>query len=183
MSGEIEKQVGVVGIFDDPEALLAAARAVRDAGYRKWDCYTPYAVDGLDRAMGLNDSPVPAIGLGAAFVGLAAALALQGWTSVVDSPLAVGGKPFFSWQAFVPIAFELFVLFSALTIMGCVFVFCKLGRCHSPLHDSGVMALVTADKFAVVIESADEKYDETVVRALLAGAGCRDIRPLMDRME
>ncbi len=64
--------------------------------------------------------------------------------------------------------------------MGCVIWFCGLGRWHSPLHDSGVMAQVTRDRYAVVVESGDEKYDEAHVRSLLEAAGCRDIRPLIE---
>lgn len=177
------KTVGAVGLYDTPEDLLRAAEAVRDAGYRKWDCHTPYPVHGLDRAMGLRESPIPYLTLGAGFVGVAAALLLQWWMSVVDYPVRIGGKPLWSWPAFVPITFELFVLFAGLATMGSVFVFCRLGRWHSPLHDSGVMAEVTSHRYAVVLDEADELYSEEKARELLESTGCQDVRTLWENEE
>jgi hypothetical protein len=177
------RTVGMVGLYDDPATLQRAAEAVRDAGYTKWDCHTPYPVHGLDRAMGLKSSPIPAVALTAAFVGLLAAFALTGGLSVIHFPIRIGGKPLFSWPAFVPIYFELFVLFAAFSIMGSILVFCKLGRWHSPLHDSDVMKEITSARFAIALEAADEKYSESDARALLEATGCRDIRPLVELEE
>ncbi len=174
---------GVVGLCDDAESLLCAAEAVRAAGYREWDCHTPYPVHGLDQAMGLKNSPIPAICLSAGFAGVGAALLMQWWMSAVDYPVRIGGKPLFSWPAFVPIAFELFVLFSALAIVCSVLVFCRLGRWHSPLHDSDVMRLVTSDRFAVVLCSKDRLFAEREAAALLARAGCGEVRPLYEHEE
>jgi len=175
-----KKTVGVVGLYDDPDALRHAAERVRDAGFTRWDCHTPFPVHGLDRAMGLKASPVPAIALTSGFVGLVTAVALTGGLNVLHYPIPIGGKPLFSWQAFVPIYFELFVLFAALAIMGSLFVFCRLGRWHSPLHDSDIMKEVTGRRFAVVLEAADEKYSEEDARALLEETGCSDIRTLVE---
>jgi len=175
-----ENTVGVVGLYDDPDALLRAAEKVRDAGFTRWDCHTPFPVHGLDRAMGLKSSPVPTIALTAGFVGLAVAVALTGGLNALHYPIPIAGKPMFSWQAFVPIWFELFVLFAALAIMGSLFFFCRLGRWHSPLHDSDVMKEVTGRRFAVVLEAADEEYSEENARALLQEAGCTDIRALVE---
>ena len=174
------RTVGIVGLFDDPGALLRAAGKVRDAGFRRWDCHTPYPVHGIERAMGLRPSPVPALALLAGFGGLAAAVVLTGGLSAVVYPIRVGGKAFFSWQAFVPIGFELFVLFAALTTMGSILLFGRLGRWHSPLHDTGVMAEVTANRFAIAIEASDPAYAEWRARAILEAAGCTDIRPLVE---
>jgi len=111
---ETKKIVGMAGLFDDTNALIRAAKRVRDEGYTQWDCHTPYPVHGLDQAMGLKPSPLPYICLGSGFVGAALALGMQGWMSAVDFRVVVGGKEFFSWPAFVPVTFELFVLFSLL---------------------------------------------------------------------
>ena len=102
---ENKKVVGIAGLFDDTNSLIRAARKVRDEGYTKWDCHTPYPVHGLDQAMGLKPSPLPYICLGSGFVGVAAALGMQGWMSAVDYPVVIGGKEFFSWPAFVPVTF------------------------------------------------------------------------------
>ena len=90
---EEQKVVGIVGLYDDPDELIKAAVRVRDAGYRRWDCHTPYPVHGLDRAMGIKGSPIPLLALGAGFVGVATALGIQGWMNAVDYPINVGGSP------------------------------------------------------------------------------------------
>ena len=183
MSDDAVKTVGVVGLFDDVDLLVGAAEKVRDAGYEKWDCHTPYPVHGLDAAMGLKPSPIPYVCLGAGFVGAGVAMLMQWWMSAVDYPVRIGGKPMFSWPAFVPVTFELFVLFAAIATFGGMIALCRLGRWHSPLHDSGVMAEVTSTRFAVVLGADDEKFDEEAAKQLLTDAGCEDVRPLVERIE
>jgi hypothetical protein len=178
-----KKVVGLIGLFDDPDSLIRAAETVRDAGYTKWDCHTPYPVHGLDDAMGLKPSPMPYITLGAGAVGAGAAMLMQWWMSAVDYPVRIGGKPLFSWPAFIPITFELFVLFAALATMGGMLALCKLGRYHSPLHDSGVMAEVTSYRHGVVLSNDDPKYDEAAAKELFAGLGCKDVRTLFEIVE
>lgn len=183
MAEPTRKQIGLIGLFDDPDALIRAARIVRDAGYTKWDCHTPYPLHGLDKAMGLRPSLVPVVTIAAAFVGLAVALALTGGLSVWHYPIRIGGKPLFSWPAFVPIYFEMFVLFAALATMGAIVRFCRLGRWRSPLHDTRVMKDVTCDRLAIVLDGQDRQYAEDQARRLLEDAGCRDVRPLVELVE
>ena len=178
-----QTMVGVIGLFDTPEQLLATACKVRDAGYRHWDCHTPYPVHGLDAAMGLRESPIPYFTIGAGFVGGGVAMLMQWWMNAVDYPLHVGGKPLFTWPAFVPITFELFVLFAALATTVALVVACKLWRWHSPLHDSGVMAEVTTTRFAVGLMATDPKFDWDGAEALLEEQGCEDLRPLFEDVD
>jgi hypothetical protein len=175
--------VGLAGLYDDADALLQAAVRVRAAGYRKWDCHTPYPVHGLDKAMGLKRSPIGMICLGMGFAGVAVALLMQGWMNAVDYPIVIGGKPLFSWPAFVPITFEFFVLFTALSTVACLIFFCKLWRWHSPLHDSGIMAEVTGDRFAIVLDGSDENFAQEQAEKLLKETGCKDIRELFEESE
>jgi len=183
-NGQARELVGYIGLFDDPTTLVKAAEKVRDQGWKKWDCHTPYPVHGLDEAMGLKESPIPYICLAGGFAGAALAMFTQWWMSAVDYPVRIGGKPLFSWPAFVPITFEFFVLFAALATFGAVIVFCKLGRWHSPLHDSGVMQEVTSHRFGLVLSSEDPQFkSEASARALLEGTDCKDIRPLIERLE
>ena len=175
--------VGMAGLYDDPDSLIAAAEAVRDAGYQKWDCHTPYPVHGLDDAMGLKPSPMPYICLGMGGVGLSLAVLMQWWMSAVAYPVRIGGKQFFSWQAFIPITFELFVLFAAISTFVGMILLCKLGKWHSPLRDSGVMLAVTTTRHGVVLESEDALFTEEGARALLEETGCKDIRPLYEFVE
>ncbi len=171
---------GVAGLFDDAESLLRAAERVRDAGFRRWDCHTPFPVHGLERAMGTRPSPVPSLAIAAGFAGLAAAVLLTGGISALVYPLHVGGKSLFSWPAFVPVWFELFVLFAALAALGSLLLLGRLGRWSSPLHDAGVMKEITSRRFALVMDAGDPAFSEASARALLEAAGCRDIRPLAE---
>jgi hypothetical protein len=170
--------VGFVGLYDDPDTLIGAAEKVRDAGYTSWDCHTPYPVHGLDDAMGLKPSPMPYITLIAGGIGASLAMLMEWWMSAVDYPVRIGGKPLFSWPAFVPITFELFVLFAALATMGGMIVLMKLGSWASPLHDNGLMHAVLSSRFGIVLNADDGKYTENGARDLLDQTGCRDIRPL-----
>jgi hypothetical protein len=181
MAESVTRTVGMVGLYDSPDALFKAAEHVRDAGYRKWDCHTPYPVHGLDEAMGLRESAIPYLTVLAGFVGVGVALLMTGGLSAWQYPIHIGGKALFSWQAFVAICFELFVLLAAVTTMISMVVFCRLGRWHSPLHDSGLMREVITERFAIVLDAADEKYTEDGARALLLATGCRDIRPLIEQ--
>lgn len=179
MTERQQQTMGIVGLFDDVNQLTAAAGKVRDAGFTHWDCHTPYPVHGLEQAMGLKTSVVPRISITAAFVGLSAALLLTwGLHGGGYYPIRVGGKAFFSWQAYIPICFELFVLFAAFATMGSVFYLCRLFRWHSPLHDTGIAGDITTDRFAVVIEARDENYDADKCRSLFETVGCTDIREL-----
>lgn len=178
--GEAKRVVGMIGFIDDPDSLIRAAETVRDDGYEKWDCHTPYPVHGLDAAMGLKESPMAYICLIAGAVGAGAAVLMQWWMSAVDYPVRIGGKQLFSWPAFVPITFEFFVLFAALATMGALFVLCRLGTWHSALHDSGVMAMVTSYRHGVVLSADDPKFSEDAARALLEKASCKDIQPLYE---
>jgi len=178
-----QKLAGMVGLFDSPDDLVRAATTVREAGYRKWDCHSPYPVHGLSRAMGLRMSPIAFLGLGAGFTGGAAAMLMQWWMSAVDYPVVIGGKPLFSWPAFIVLTFELFVLATAIATVTYLVLFCKLGKWHSPLHDSDIMKEVTSDRFAVVIDSKDALFSDETAEHLLKETGCKDIRPLYEQPE
>jgi hypothetical protein len=171
---------GLIGIYDTPDVFIKAAERVRDAGFKKWDCHTPYPVHGLDEAMGLKSSPVPFLVLTLGLAGAVMGFVMQWWMSAIDYPILVGGKPMNSWPAFVPITFEVFVLFAALTAMGCVIVLGRLGKWSSPLYKSGAMAEVTSHRFGIAIGADDENYDDETARKLLEESGCEDIRILED---
>jgi hypothetical protein len=149
---------------------------VRGAGWQRWDCHTPYPVHGLDAAMGVRESFIPFLTVSAGLFGVLFAKAMQWYMSDYDYPLMIGGKPLFSLPAFVPITFELFVLFGALTTFACILIFCRLGKWHSPLHDAGVMRDVTCNRFAIYLDATDSHFDKTETRRFLEEIGCEDIR-------
>ena len=172
------KTIAVVGLFDDPQQLVAAAKKVRDAGWRRWDCHTPYPVHGLDKAMGLRDSLIPFITIPAGIAGLILAKTMQWWMSEFDYPLMVGGKPLFSLPAFVPVTFELFVLLAAVMTFVGLLAACRLGRWRSPLHDAGLMVDVTSSRYLLYLDAADPNFSKDGARGLLGETNCPDIRTI-----
>lgn len=174
---------GMAGMLDSPDALIAAAARVRDAGYERWDCHTPYPVHGLDDAMGIKPSIMPYITIPAGLFGVAFAKTMQWYMSDFDFPLMIGGKPLFSLPAFVPVTFELFTLFAALATLGGVVVLCGLGKWHSPLHDAGLMAQVTSHRFCVYLDATDARFDAEESRKLLEEAGCSEVIPVFEEEE
>jgi hypothetical protein len=151
--------------FTDEAGLLAAVRAARGAGIAIDDAYTPYAVHGLDDAMGVRRSRLTWVCFLAGATGAILALAFQIWTSAVDWPLNVGGKPFASYPAFIPITFELTVLSAALTSAAAFLARSRLfpGRRAAPLPR------VTDDRFTLVLADGD------TARGLMRAAGASEI--------
>ena len=152
-----------VAWFEREDAILEAARAARQAGYSIEDAYTPYAVHGMDEAMGLGPSRLPQVCLGCGLAGLLLAFGFQLWTSASDWPLNVGGKPLASVPAFMPLTFELMVLFAGLGTVAALFLRARLYPCRSPRF---LLPRVTDDRFALVLAGADGRFDETEMRTL-----------------
>ena len=166
---------GVLGRFDTARDLLRACEGVRDAGFKKWDAHSPFPVHGLDAAMGLRRSILPVIIFVAAMVGAAGALALQGWTSAVDYPLVISGKPLFSWQAFVPIIFELAVLCGALAAVFGMLGLNQLPALYHPLFGSKAFERASDDAFFISIEAWDPRFDAERSAALLRELGASHV--------
>jgi Protein of unknown function (DUF3341) len=164
-----------VAEFDTPAQIVEAAGAVSDAGYRDFDAHTPFPVHGLDRAMKVPGSKLGWIVLAHGIVGLGGALLMQWWMSAVDYPMVIGGKPYFSYQAFVPICFALTILLSAFgTVFGMLFLN-GLPQWYHPALSHPDFRRVTDDKFFLTIESTDPKFDATRTRALLEQIGGKRI--------
>ncbi|HEV8245742.1 MAG TPA: quinol:electron acceptor oxidoreductase subunit ActD [Polyangiaceae bacterium] len=157
--------------YDTPAQIVAASRKVRDAGFTRWDTYTPFPVHGIDKAMGIKMTILPWIVLGAGLTGLATAITLQWWTNAYDYPWLISGKPFWSIPANVPIMFELTVLFSAITTLVGMLMLNNLPLPSHPLDRIKRFARSTDDKFFLVIEAADPKFDEEETRALIESTG------------
>jgi hypothetical protein len=171
-----KKTGGVVGIWLDDHKLVAAAHKVREAGYKKFDAITPFPVHGLEEAIGIKRSWIPYVTFGAGITGLASALALTYWTSAVDWPINVGGKPFFSGPAFVPIMFELTVLFAALFSVGTLFAICGLPKIDPPIIDPDL----TSHKFALFIPESEAGYDAARAEQMLSSLGAQEVRRIAE---
>ena len=166
---------GVLAEFASPAALYTACEAVRDAGYTRWDAHAPFPVHGLERAMGLKASKLPWICLVMALGGAATGMGLQGWVSTMAYPLVISGKTLFSWPAFVPVTFELGVLFAALGAVVGMLALNQLPMLHHPLFGSTRFERVSDDGFFISIESWDPKFDAANTRSLMQSLGARTV--------
>lgn len=163
---------GVAGIWLDDHELVKAAVKVRERGYQKWDAITPFPVHGLEQAMGVPRSWIPYVTFGAGLFGCLTGLGLTFWTSAVDWAINVGGKPFFSGPAFIPITFELTILFAALFSVGALIAACGLPKIDPPIIDKDL----TSHKFAIFIPENDVGYDRGGVEQLLKSLGAAEVR-------
>lgn len=171
---------GMLAEFETPGQLLRAAESVRDAGYRRWDCFSPFPVHGLDRAMGLPDTRLPWIVLGGGLAGGTIAILMQWWTNAVDYPILISGKPMWSLPANIPVTFELTVLLAALTAFGALFAFNKLPQFYHPIFRSTRFKRVTTDRFFIVIEADDPAFDQTKTAELLRQVGSTHVEPVQE---
>jgi hypothetical protein len=179
---EYRKVYGLGAEFDTPGALMHAAEKVRDAGYRRWDCHTPFPVHGMDQAMGLQKSWLSARVLAGGTAGFLTAIGLTMIPSFGLYPLIVHGKPydFFTSPAFFPIFFELTVLFSAFATVFSLLVMNKLPRWYHPVFNWERFKRVTDDGFFIVIEASDPKFNEAKTRELLEAAGGKHVTLIHD---
>ena len=161
----------ILAEFDGPAELLRAAEKVRDAGYNRFDCHSPFPIHGMDAAMGLKRSPLGWIVGIAALVGTSSALALQWWTSTIDYPLVISGKPFFSFQAYVPVTFALGIVLSAFTALIAMLALNGLPRLNHPLFNSVRFDKVTSDGFFISIEGRDPLFEAEKTKAFLESVG------------
>lgn len=169
---------GLLAQFATPADLYRACERVRDAGFTRWDAHTPFPVHGLERAMGLRRSPLPWIVLVMGLTGAVAGFSLQWWVHGAAYPLVISGKPYLAWPAYIPITFEVAVLFAAL---GAVFGMLGLNRLpmhHHPLFQSKVFERVTDDAFFISIESWDPRFDASATGELLQSLGARSVELL-----
>lgn len=153
------------GIFESEDDILGATRTVREFGYEIVDVYTPYAVHGLDRAMGLRPSRLTWACMLSGLTGLTIAIALQYWTSAVSWPIDVGGKPWNSWPAFVPVSFELTVLLAG---FGSVFALFGVTRLYPGKKVKLTHPRVTNDRFVLVLVESSAAFDLGAIKTLLA---------------
>ncbi len=171
---------GLLAEYTHPGALIRAAQAVRAAGYKHFDTHSPFPIHGMDRAMGLGQSKVGYITLIGGITGLALATWLQWWTSAVDYPINISGKPFFAIEPSIPIMFELTVLFSALAAVSGMLLLNGLPRPYNPLFYSRNFGRVTDDAFFLHIAASDPAFDLKVSEALLREAGALSVEVIHD---
>jgi len=174
MADRNKKTLCMLGAFAGPAELLNAAKIIRQAGYKKFDCHSPFPIHGMNAAMGLKRSPLGWIAGFLALGGGAFAFALQWWTSSIDYPIVISGKPFFSFQAYVPVTFALAVLSAAFAAALGMLIINRLPRYHHPLFYSDGFTPSDAE-FYVSIDADDDKFDAAKTREFLKSIGGWDI--------
>lgn len=169
------KAYGVIAEFDTPATTMHAAEKVRDLGFRRWDVFSPFPVHGMDKAMGLKNSPVGWFSFIGGVTGYTCGMLMIWFMNTLDYPILIGGKPMFSPFSAFPPSYELTILFGSFgSLFGMLFLN-RLPRLHHPLLKNRRFALATHDRFFVVIETSDPKYSETETRKLLESLGSRHI--------
>jgi hypothetical protein len=158
---------GLMAEFDEPTALVHAVRAARAAGYECLDAYTPFPVEELTAALDMHHNRLPLLVLIGGIAGGIAGYALQYWTSVIDYPLNVGGKPLHSWPAFVPPTFETTILGAALAAVLGMLALNGLPMPYHPVFNVPRFALSSRDRFFLCIEATDPHFDRDETRRFL----------------
>lgn len=177
-AGDADASGGVLAEFAGPRALLAGAARLRDAGYTRFDAYSPYPIHGMDRAMGFSRSRLGWWCAGGALAGVVIAAVLQWAPSAVIYPLIVGGKPYASWPAFVPIMFELAVLLAAFATLIGMFKLNGMPDWYHPALKNASFLRASDDRFFLVVDPRDPTFDPDRTAAALADAGGRSVTPL-----
>ena len=170
----------IIAEYDTPADIMAAAETVREAGYEKWDVHTPFAIHGMDKAMGLGNAQVGWFTFFGGLIGFTTGMLMIWYMNKFDFDIVVGGKPLFSGFYAFPVAYELTILLGAFGSLGGMFILNRLPRHHHPLLTNERFAAVTDDKFFVVIDCDDPGYDETATRALLESTGPAHIELVED---
>jgi hypothetical protein len=166
---------GLVAEFDNPTALVQAARQAHDAGYRCMDAYSPFPVEGLPEALGFYRTKMPLLILIGGIAGLVGGFALQYYCAVISYPINVAGRPLNSWPSWIPVTFELTVLIASLTAVFGLLALCGLPMPYHPLFHVPRFSRATRDSFFLCIESADPRFDRTATRNFLNGLNPREV--------
>src|SRR5436190_613973 len=178
MSGHTSESHGFYGLlaeFESPAALLRAAEQVRDAGYVKTDAFTPFPVHGLDDAIGFKENKVAPIILTGGLCGLLGGFGLQYYCQVVAYPMNIGGRPIYSWVAWIPPTFEMTILLAALSAVFGMLALNGLPEPYHPVFNAPRFHRASQDGLFLAIEAADAKFDLEKTRAFLAGLGAREV--------
>jgi hypothetical protein len=166
---------GLLAQFEDPKALVAAAKRAYAAGYRKLDTFSPYPIEEAWEAIGHHDRRLSPIVLVGGITGLLSGLALEEWVSYVGYPLNIAGKPLNSWPQFIPVMFELTILFAALSAVIGMIVLNGLPQPYHPAFNVEAFSRASRDKFFLIVESDDPKFDRQGTAEFLRGLNATEV--------
>lgn len=163
------KLFGIMAEFDSPEALIAGAKAAHTAGYRKMDGHSPFPVEGLVEAMGSPRTRLPRIVFCFGLLGLFCGYGLQYYTAVIDYPINIGGRPLNSIPSFIPVSFEMTILFASLSAAFFMLILNGLPQPYHPVFNVAAFDKASKDGFFLCIESTDPQFDAVKTKAFLQG--------------
>lgn len=166
---------GLMAEFEDPNAVVAAAERVYGEGYRRIDAYSPYPIEALSEAIGVHRTAMPLLVLVGGIIGLVAGYLMQYYVHVIDYPLNVGGKPLHSWPAFIPITFECTVLGAALAAVFGMLALNGLPEPYHPVFNAPNFALASRDRFFLLVEATDPKFDRAQTADFLRSLNPREV--------
>lgn len=179
MTSETQNLYGLLARFETQEDLVLAAERVYEAGFRRFDTYTPYPVEGLSHAMRLRPSPIPLMVLGGGLAGGVGAFLMQVYATVIDYPMNIGGRPLFSWPAYIPITFEVTILLGALAGVLGLFLLTRFPQPYHPVFRSDdFRAHASQDAFYLSIEARDPEFDLDTTRRMLQDLGSTHVTEL-----
>lgn len=167
---------GLVGYLENPPDIYRVCEALRDKGFSKFDAYTPFPVHGLENAMGLRPTRLPFIVMACAITGASSALAMMIYMNVIDYPMVIGGKPFLTLPSYVPITFELTILFSAFACFFGTWGLSLLPKYFDPVMQHPSFPRASDDLFFVSVQSDDPNFDLKNTRSFLEGLGVKDVQ-------
>ncbi len=171
---------GLLAEFDTADALLTAATAVGKAGFTRTDAFSPFPIHGLAEAIGFREKLIPKIILGGAICGLLGGAGLEYWTQVIAYPMNIGGRPFNAWGAFIPPAFETTILIGSFAAVIGMLALNGLPQPYHPVFNAPRFSLASQDKFFLVIEATDPKFNLDSTRAFLASLHPREVVQVED---
>jgi len=174
----MKRTYGLIAAFDTVPDLFHACEKVRDAGFKQWDSITSFPVHGLDTAMGIKRSKLPRFSICGGITGFTTGMTLIWFTGAYDYKLIVGGKPLFSPMFAFPVSYELTILFTAFATIFAMFFLNKLPMHYHPWQKAPQFVRHLDDRFYIVIEANDPKFNSAQTRDFLAKIGGKDIAEL-----
>jgi hypothetical protein len=166
---------GVIAVFDDAELLTAAAKTMRERGYRRMDAFSPYPIHGLAEILGMKKTRLPWVVLAGAAAGAILAYGLILYSVEIDYPINIGGRPLHSWPAFVVIAFESGILGAALAGFFGMLAANGLPQYYHPVFNAEHFTYARGGKFYLLVETADPKYRKGITKGQLTRLGAETV--------
>ena len=166
---------GLMAEFDNPSALVAAARTAREKGYRKLDAYSPFPIEELSEALHLHKNKLPLIVLCGGILGGSLGYLLQYYVTVIYFPINIAGRPLHSWPAYIIITFEMTILLAAISAVLGLFALCGLPMPYHPTFNVPRFALASRNRFFLCIESSDPMFDHDGTCQFLESLEAREV--------